>query len=140
MIRPTVIALAAASSIAVSAFTYGCSATPSADGATTAPTPGVTMTAVPSSTTASVDAAATVGQCTEASIRSSLPNGTTLQKFQCALGSPYMWAAARAEPGDTVVFMRSNNGPWVLVDTQLACERGPSSAPAELASMCPKNP
>ena len=138
MIRRTAMALGLASSIAVSVFLSGCLATPSTDGTTAATTSRATIGAGPNSASASVDAPSAEGQCSEASIQSSLPNGGTLQDFQCDVASPFMWAAARVEPEGQVVFMRSNGSPWVLVETQEACGSGPSHAPQSLAAMCPK--
>ncbi len=91
------------------------------------------------SVAASPTASETGGLCTEESILASLPEGAKLQEFQCALGSPYMWAAARVMPGPKVYFMRSNNGPWTLVKTSQACGSGPTRAPEELTAICPKS-
>ena len=66
-----------------------------------------------------------------------LPAGSSIQTYECALGSPYMWAAARVKSNSEVFFMRSN-GPWVLVKTTKACGSGADRAPKELAVMCPK--
>lgn len=79
------------------------------------------------------------GLCTEASILASLPSGATGAEYQCALGSPFMWAAARVKSGPEVYFIRTNNGPWELVETSKACGSGSTKAPSELtAAFCPK--
>ena len=65
-----------------------------------------------------------------------LPAGSSIETFQFALGSPYMWAAVQVESGSEVYFMRSN-GPWELVETSKACGSGEDRAPEELMGMCP---
>ncbi|WP_430868345.1 hypothetical protein [Demequina aurantiaca] len=79
----------------------------------------------------------TPGHCAEASLLAMLPAGSSIQEFQCALGSPYQWAAVVESSTSEVYFMRSN-GPWELVETGDACESGEGQAPEELLSMCPE--
>jgi len=105
--------------------------------------PSVTSTAVPTaaptdgSSPEPTDASA-LGQCTNESILPMLPDGSQIDSFECALGSPYMWAAVEATSPTQVYFMRSN-GPWELVDTATACAKGDDQAPEELLAHCPKS-
>ncbi|WP_084106662.1 hypothetical protein [Demequina sp. NBRC 110056] len=92
----------------------------------------------PSATSTPVQTAvASEGVCAEESILHALPQGSEVATFQCALGSPYMWAAAEVVGGSEVYFMRSN-GPWEIVEVTVACGDGDDRAPDELATLCPQ--
>lgn len=110
-----------------SATPHAASASPS--NSSTASSPAVPTTAVPTTGAAS-------GECTAESILPMLPAGSTIESFECALGSPYMWAAVEVTSSSDVYFMRSN-GPWELVDTSTACGSGDDRAPDELIARCP---
>ena len=130
--------LAAACSIALPVLLSGCSSTSSAGGTNTGVSEAPPTKSLPVPATASANAASTQGLCTAQSIQASLPEGAALQDFQCALGSPYMWAVAREKPSGKVVFMRSNGGPWSVAKTEDACGRGPARSPDELITYCSK--
>jgi len=73
-----------------------------------------------------------------ASLLAALPAGSTMDKFQCAIASPTMWAAARVKPGPTVYFLSITSGAWKVSKTGQVCTTPNKSLPKEILAFCPK--
>lgn len=134
------------------ALLVGCSSSSSSDATTSAaPTPGVTASATPTQGTPSKSddhgkdpkagvssAHAALGECTKASILAALPAGSAMVKFQCAIASPWMWAAARVKPGPNVFFLQATSGAWKVSKADQICRAPSKSLPKEILAFCPK--
>ena len=93
-------------------------------------------TKAPTSGASSASPAA--GECTDASILAALPAGSTMDKYQCATASPWMWAAARVKPGPTVFFLQAKSGAWKVSTAAQACGASSSGLPPEIKVFCTK--
>lgn len=126
------------------ALLTGCSSSPSGEATTSrTPTSGGAATSSPQPTArASKSGASSVstaaGECTDASILAALPAGSTMVKYQCAIASPTMWAAARVKPGPTVFFLQNTSGPWKVSTSDKVCGATSASLPPEIKAYCPK--
>jgi len=107
-----------------------------------APTQGTPSNSATAKTTTSAGSsaapAAAGGECTKVSILAALPAGLTMDKFQCAIASPSMWAAARVKPGPTVFFLQTTSGPWKVSTAKQICGKPPAGLPKEIQAFCPK--
>lgn len=125
----------------VLALLGGCSSTSSSD-ATASPTPthGTPSSSVPVGVTTSGSSSTSpaMGQCTEASILAALPAGSTMDKYDCAIASPSMWAAARVKPGATVFFLEAKAGAWKVYTANKICQASSPRPPKEILAFCPK--
>jgi len=79
-----------------------------------------------------------MGDCTEVSILAALPAGSTMVKYECAIASPTMWAAARVNPGPTVFFLQTTSGAWKVSTAKQICVTPPVGLPKEIQAFCPK--
>jgi len=79
-----------------------------------------------------------MGDCTEVSILAALPAGSTMVKYECAIASPTMWAAARVKPGPTVFFLQTTSGAWKVSTAKQICVTPPVGLPKEILAFCPK--
>jgi len=61
-----------------------------------------------------------------------------MDKFQCAIASPAMWAAARVKPGPTVFFLQSTSGVWKVFKADQVCITPSKGLPKEILGFCPK--
>ena len=80
----------------------------------------------------------TLGQCAEDSILQALPDGSTLEGFDCAVVSPAIWAAVRVKEGDKVYFLETTSGPWEIRKVEDVCSKPVKGIPKELLAYCPK--
>lgn len=86
------------------------------------------------STTPSAPAAELV-ECTKSSIKDALPKASDLVKFDCAIASPAMWAAARVTAG-SVFFLTSLSGPWKVTPGNALCGAKIKQVPKALRGYC----
>jgi hypothetical protein len=89
-------------------------------------------------TSAGSAASAAAGECTEVSILAALPAGSIMDKYQCAIASPTMWAAARVNPGPRVFFLQTKSGAWKVSTAKQMCGKPPAGLPKEIQAFCPK--
>ena len=61
-----------------------------------------------------------------------------MDKFECAIASPTMWAAARVKPGPKVFFLQTTTGPWKVSTADKVCGTPKTSLPKEIRAFCPK--
>ena len=59
-------------------------------------------------------------------------------KYQCALASPAMWAAASVKPGPRVFFLQTTSGAWKVSTADKICGNPRASLPKEIMAFCPK--
>ncbi len=78
------------------------------------------------------------GECTEASILAALPPQSTMDKYECAIASPNMWAAARVKPGPRLFFLQTNGGVWKVSTADQLCRTPKANLPPEILAFCPK--
>jgi hypothetical protein len=74
--------------------------------------------------------------CTSKSLVAALPNGATLVKFTCADVGGTRWAAARANPGDTVFFLQWTGSQWTAQDSDSVCGTAAAGLPKKLLDYC----
>ena len=117
----------------------GCSSASPSDATKSAtPTQGTPSSSVAAKTSAGSAASAAAGECTEASILAALPAGSAMVKYDCAIASPTMWAAASVKPGPTVYFLQTTSGPWKVSTAKQMCGKPPAGLPKEIQAFCPK--
>ncbi len=75
-------------------------------------------------------------QCTKASLRDALPQGSKVDRFSCAIVSPSMWAAVALKNGGKTYFLRSTAGPWKVVNANKVCGDAVKGMPEELQAYC----
>lgn len=120
----------------------GCSSA-SSNVATKSATPAQDTTSNYATATATISAGssaapAALGECNKASILAALPAGSTMAKYECAIASPWMWAAARVKPGPTVFFLQATSGAWKVSTAEQLCGTPPKGLPKEISAFCPK--
>ena len=124
------------------AFLTGCSSASSSGGSTSATPPKGSPSSVGAATKAptsgATSASLAAGECTEASILAALPVGSTMDKYQCAIVSPWMWAAARVKPGARVFFLQSKTGAWKVYTPEKVCGANKAGLPKEILAFCPE--
>ena len=79
----------------------------------------------------------TAKACTYQSILAALPAGATLVTFTCANVSGTKWAAAQAQPGDTVFFLQWSGTQWSAQDSDSVCGTASAGLPESLLAYCP---
>ena len=57
-------------------------------------------------------------------------------KYECAIASPAMWAAARVNPGPVVFFLQTTSGPWKVSTANQICGKPPARLPKEIQAYC----
>ena len=60
-----------------------------------------------------------------------------MDKFECAIVSPSMWAAARVKPGPTVYFLQTTSGAWKVSKADEVCGKPSAGLPKEILAFCP---
>jgi len=61
-----------------------------------------------------------------------------MDKFECAIASPTMWAAARVKPGLTAYFLQSTGGAWKVSRASQVCGNPSAGLPKEIGAFCSK--
>lgn len=61
-----------------------------------------------------------------------------MDKYDCAIASPSMWAAARVKPGATVFFLEAKAGAWKVYTAKQMCGASSSRLPKNILAFCPK--
>ena len=113
----------------------GCTSGPSGGGSSAASVDPTPSPAAGSSTrTTPSSPPAELADCSRESIESALPKGSVVKKFDCAVASPAMWAAARVKTG-SVYFLTSVAGPWEARSGKIVCAKT-KNVPKELRGYC----
>lgn len=125
IIRPlSALAIAAAATTAIAA----CSSSSSDNAATPTPTP-TTQSASPT-------VSPTGATCTDESLTAALPEGSTIQRFNCADVDGTEWAAIRTVQGPTVFFATLDNGEWNVKTSDEVCGTASAGLPPVLLDYC----
>jgi hypothetical protein len=120
------------------ALLTGCSSDPSGSAAPTQDRPSSSASSAAKAAAKAPVIAKVGGQCTDASILAALPAKSTMVKYDCAIASPTMWAAARVNPGAKVFFLQSTSGAWKVSKAAKACGATGAKLPKEIKAYCPK--
>jgi len=83
--------------------------------------------------------AADLAECTEASISSALPDGVKVERFNCAIVPPTMWAAAIDANSQRAYFLESTVGGWHMSNVDKACGSPGEDIPDEIRDYCPSS-
>lgn len=94
----------------------------------------------PSSSTTSSNGSNTKPDCSSEALLAALPDGATMQKFDCAKVGDTHWAAARTNPGNTVFFLQWNGTEWSAEDSDSVCGTASAGLPQTLLSYCETGP
>lgn len=74
--------------------------------------------------------------CTSASLLAALPQGSRMEKFNCAEVAGKRWAAVRVDPGSTVFFLQSDGRRWKAQDSDGVCDTASAGLPPALLAYC----